>query len=162
MVVSNLYKHYIRGTEKGAIVQLVQVILTSLTVAVSQGLSSSSRKVYISTRVLKHLYDKRPAEEFDFLIHNVHLIVRYPDTVYKNKVGKRGSYCFIKELKNTTYFCSIEEIEKDGSTALEVATFFRTDNDYLASYELLWEWKGGDLHRSAFDSGLTQPNRTPQ
>lgn len=162
MVVPHLYKQYIKGTEKGAIVQLVQVLLTNLTIAVSQGISYSNRKVYISTRVLKHLYDKRTAEEFEFLIHNVHLIVKYPDIIYKNKSSKSGNYCFVKELKNKKYLCSMQIIKKGDSTSWEVVTFFRTDSDYLKNFELLWEWKGGNLHRSAFDSGLTQPNRTPQ
>ncbi len=161
-VVTYLYKKHIKGTEKGAVVQVVQVFLCSLTMAVIKGISCPCNKVHVSTRVLKHIYDKRPAEEFDFLISNIHLVVKYPDSVFKNKDGKRGEFCFVKELKNNKYLCSLEIIEKDGVIFCEIATFFRVKNEYLKNYELLWEWKGGDLHRSAFDSGLTQPSSTLQ
>jgi hypothetical protein len=163
-VTPDLCDKYIRGTEKGAIVQNVQVFLCSLTSAVIRGISSGCGRVYINTRVLKHVYDKRPAEEFDFLTCNIHTIVKYPDAVYKNKNGKKGDYCFIKELKNMKYMCSVQVVRGDDASAqCEIVTFFRLQKEsYLKSYDLLWEWKGGDLHRSAFDADLHQPNRTPQ
>lgn len=161
-VVPHLYKKHIKGTEKGAIVQLVQVFLCNLTSAVINGVSCPCSRVHVNTRVLKHVYDKRPAEEFDFLITNLHLVVKYPDSVYKNQSGKRGEFCFVKEIKNRKYLCSLEINDKDEVTFCEVATFFRVADSYLKNYELLWEWKGGNLHRSAFDSGLTQPSDTLQ
>ena|SRR3990167_8571557 len=161
-VIPELHRKYIRGTEKQAIVQLVQAFLCNLTAAVTAGISCPCTKVYINTRVIKHVYDKRPAQEFDFLVANCHTIVKYPDTIYRNKGNKRGSFAFVKMLKNEKYFCSIELIAKDETTQCEVATFFRTNDAYLKNFELLWEWKGGDLHRSAFDSGLPQPSSTLQ
>ncbi len=160
--ISYLCKKYIKGTEKKAIVQLVRVFLCGLTNAVLGGISFPSNRVYINTRVVKHVYDKKPAEEFDFLVNNTHLIVKYPDKIYKNRDGKRGEYCFVKDIKNQKYFCSIEIIQKGNSPQLEVVTFYRIEEDYLKNYELLWEWKGGNLHRSAFDAELPQPNSTPQ
>ncbi len=161
-VISDLHKKYVRGTEKRAIVQVVQAFLCNLTVSVASGIFCPCNKVYISTRVIKHVYDKRPAEEFDFLMSNGYLIVKYPDSVYMNKNNKRGSYLFVKKIESSKYACSIEIIKKDNTAQCEVATLFRTNEDYLRNYELLWEWKGGNLHRSTFDSGLTQPSNTPQ
>ncbi len=98
----------------------------------------------MSTRVLKHMYDKRPAEEFDLMTEVMFDVVKYPSKIYKNKDGKRGSFLFVKEVKNSKCLVSIETIhDKKAATHCEVATFFRTDDDYLANYELLWEWKGG-------------------
>jgi hypothetical protein len=98
----------------------------------------------VNTRAIKHAYDKRPAQEYDFLIQHLHQVIKYPDKIYKNKRGKRGSYCFIKQIKNELCFCSIEVLSKDGeSEVCEVVTFFTTDESYLISYELLWEWKDG-------------------
>jgi hypothetical protein len=95
---------------------------------------------------LKHVYDKRPAEEFDFMIENIHVLIKYPKYVYLNKSGKKGHYCFVGELKNYKYLCSIE-VKDDESIAasyIEVVTFFRLQKEnYLDHYELLWEWKGG-------------------
>lgn len=147
-IVVYLNKKYIKGTTKKAVVQLVQVHLCHLTAAVVKGIGLTCNKVYLSTRVLKHLYDKRPAEEYDLMIENILDLVKYPSKIYKNKEGKRGSYLFVKEVKNSKCVTSIEvmETEMEGkkiATHCEVATFFRTDEDYLANYELLWEWKGG-------------------
>ncbi|MEK7105928.1 MAG: hypothetical protein AAB895_01045, partial [Patescibacteria group bacterium] len=93
----------------------------------------------------------------------VHLITKYPDKVYKNKLGKRGEYCLVKSIKNNNYLCSIEVVQGESESQLEIVTFFRVNDDnYLKNYDLLWEWKGGDLHRNAFDSDLTRPNSIPQ
>jgi hypothetical protein len=109
-----------------------------------KGISLSCNKVYLNTRVLKHLYDKRPAEEFDLMTENIFDIVKYPSKIYKNKDGKRGSFCFVKEIKNSKCMVSLETMHNNGQvTHCEVVTFFRADEEYLANYELLWEWKGG-------------------
>ena len=42
----------------------------------------------------KYLYDKKPAEEFDFIIDNLHQIVIYPDNIYKNKRPQTGRFLF--------------------------------------------------------------------
>jgi hypothetical protein len=104
-------------------------------------------KVYINTRVIKHIYDKRPAEEFDYCVENAVATVKYPDKIYKNKGGKRGSYCFVKEVKNCKCLVSVESVETpdDGQPPhFVVVTFFRVDDAYLKDYELLWEWKDGN------------------
>lgn len=144
-VVFHLYKKYVRHTPKKGIVQIIQVYLCHLTSAVAKGIDAPCNKVYLSTRVVKHVYDKRPAEEFDFMLKSVPSIIKYPDRIYKNKGGKRGSYCLVKTISNYKCLVSLEviEMEDEKTTHFEVATFFRTDDDYLASYELLWEWKGG-------------------
>ncbi len=145
-VIPELYKKYVKGTEKGAIVQDVQVLICNLTSAVILGIQANCNRVYISTRVLKHVYDKRPAEEFDFLIDNVHQFIKYPTQIYRNRNGKKGDYCFIGEAKNNKYICSIEikKDEQDAHSHCEVVTFFRIQKEsYLDNYELVWEWKGG-------------------
>ncbi|MBU2545173.1 hypothetical protein KKC65_01805 [Patescibacteria group bacterium] len=88
----------------------------------------------------KTCYDKKPAEQYDFIIRNLHTIVKYPDSIYKNKDGKRGDFCLVKELKNKKYLCSIED---KGMGEISIATAFRTDDKYLGKYELLWSWKDG-------------------
>ncbi len=144
-VTEELANRYVRNTYKDAIVQEVQALLCEITIATMKGIGCTGRKTYINTRVLKHIYDKRPAEEFDFLLANISKIVKFPDTVFKNKNPKRGDYIFLKALKNNKYLCSVEEIsDKKDDCHFEVATFFRLRKEsYLASYNLLWEWKGG-------------------
>lgn len=146
-IIPELCEKYIRGTEKYAIVQDVQVLLCNLTYAVNSGIGISCNRVYINTRVLKHIYDKRPAEEFDFLIENIHTVVKYPKYVYLNKTGKKGNFCFVSDLNNNLYMCSVElkKDENNNHSHCEAVTFFRIQKEnYLENYELLWEWKGGE------------------
>ena len=144
--ISHLYKQYIHGTLKKAMVQLVTVLLCHLTHTVAKGINAKCKKVYINTRAIKHLYDKRPAQEFHFLVENADQITKYPDRVYQNKIGKRGCYCFVKNIGDDLWLVSLEVIQ-DGnqdSTHYEVVTFFRTDENYLADFELLWKWEVGN------------------
>lgn len=143
-----LHLDYIRNTEKKAIVQMVNVFLVHLTVAVVKGVHFPCNKVYLNTRVLKHVYDKRPAEEYDFLLHHITDVVKYPDCIYRNKPGKRGEFCFVKETKNSRLFVSVEIAKtavEDGKIThqCEVVTFYRINESYLRNYDLLWEWKDG-------------------
>jgi hypothetical protein len=143
-MLRNLFKNHVRGTEKKALVPIVESLLCHPTIAVAKGINVEVSKVYISTRVIKHIYDKRTAEEFDFLLGVIPTIVKYPDKVYRNKSGKRGELCFVKTVKNQKCLCSIEQILIRGKPShFETVTFFRTEDSYLAKYELLWEWKGG-------------------
>jgi hypothetical protein len=144
-IIPELHAKYIRGSEKKAIVQFVQAFLCHLTVAVVKGIGCSCNRVHINTRVLKHAYDKRPAQEFDFLIENLHTVVKYPEKVYRNKSGKKGEFCFVKNIGDAPCFCSVQVIEEESMEPIcEIVTFFIPGSGYLDSYELLWEWKGGD------------------
>lgn len=145
-VIPELHDKYVKGTEEKAIVQSVQVLICNLTVAVAKGIESGCNRVYINTRALKHIYDKRPSEEYDFLIEHAHQVIKFPEQVYKNKSGKKGSYVFARTIKNKKYLCSIEVVKNtDESLHCEVVTFFRArKEDYLKGYELLWEWKDGN------------------
>ncbi len=146
-VLKYLYKNYIINTKSKAIVTDITVVLCLLTNQVNKtvfnccGLS----KVYVGTRVLKHLYDKKPAEEFIFIINSLHRIVKYPDKIYKNKNTKRGDWVFVKKIKNEQYICSLGVESQDNDRYLEVATVFRIRKEsYLKSYEFLWSWEDGN------------------
>jgi len=125
------------------------VFVCNLTNEVKKVCGLDSSRAYLNTKILKHLYDKKPAEEFDFIIRNVHTITKYPDKIYKNRASKRGAFCLVKKLKGDLYFCSIEvaqEISLDGFAENRnyIVTCFRLRNEnYLKNYELLWSWKGG-------------------
>lgn len=149
-----------------------KLLLCVLTVAVSQGIDiNCERHVYLTSRVLKHLYDKKPAEEFSFVLNHFSEIVRYPDRIYKNKKEKRGEYCFVKKIGNEDYFCSLEIVkihpacfgqaifgiskfgESKEKDEIQIATAFRLrDNKYIKKYTLLWNWGDGNPHRSVFDT----------
>jgi len=138
-IVQELFEKHIKRTTKDAIVSDITIFLCHLTYAVSKN-NNFPPKVYLKTRVLKHIYDKRPAEEFDRILIYLKKIVRYPDCVYKNKNPKRGDYVFTKVINGERYLCSLE----DYNGSLNVTTVFRLRKEnYIKSYDLLWSWRGG-------------------
>jgi hypothetical protein len=144
-VIHELFEKHIKHTKEKEIVPLETVYICRLTYSVLNVLGFGDSKVHVSTKVLKHLYDKKPAEEFDFLINSLPAIIKYPDRVYKNKISKRGDFCLVKRLKGFSYLCSVEFCEDAGEMRVCVVTAFRVrDEAYLKKYELLWSWKGGD------------------
>ncbi|MFA6048222.1 MAG: hypothetical protein WCV59_04670 [Parcubacteria group bacterium] len=137
--VQELFEKHIKGTAKDAIVADVTIFLCHLTYAVSKN-NNFPPKVYLKTRALKHIYDKRPAEEFDRILIYLKKLVRYPDCVYKNKNPKRGDYVFTKTINGEQYLCSLELY--DG--CFNIATVFRLrKKNYIKSYDLLWSWRDG-------------------
>jgi hypothetical protein len=140
------FKRHIEHTEKDSLVVEETLAVCNLSRKVVTFLDALSPKVYITTRALKHLYDKRPAQEFDFILHNMHVIIKFPDDIFRNKTGKRGDCCFVKEFKGVKYFLSLQKIEPldplEDTERYYVATCFRTDDAYLKKYEKIWCWKG--------------------
>ena len=142
-VLAELYEEYVYRTLPKAVVINETVFLCHLTWAVARVINSKVMKVYVSTRMLKHLYDSRPAEEFIFVVENLHTIVKYPNQIYKNKNSKRGDFCFVKELKGSRYIASVEAPKGEGERVF-VATAFRLRKEsYLNNYKLLWSWRDG-------------------
>lgn len=156
MILRNFFKNYIDGTTEKAIVVDRKIFLRHLTQAVLNGIKTEGNLsgVYVTSRSLKHLFDKKPAEEFMFILDNLHKIVKYPDKIYKNKDAKRGFFCFVKRIGDFEYLCSLEiVILSDGKKEIQTATAFRLrDEKYIKKYTLLWDWGNGDPHRSALDA----------
>lgn len=146
-----LFKKYIRNTEEKAPVLERTIVVAKLTNAVKTAISFPTHKVYVTTRILKHLYDKKPAEEFDSILKYFPQLIRFPDNIYANKDSKRGSICFSKKIRGQLYWCSIEHTpERDPQETCDgmnyVVTAFRIregKESYVDSYKLIWSWKGG-------------------
>jgi len=116
-VVLELFESRIKNTKEKEIVALESVYICRLTRAVLSVLGFSDSKVHINTKVLKHLYDKKPAEEFDFVIRNLHTIIKYPDHIYKkNGIQPLGKPCvypskrFLCCKRAGYFFCARSEI----------------------------------------------------
>jgi len=139
-VLRELFDLYIKSTDENSIVENQTISFCHLTNSVVRGLNISESKVYVTSRMVKHLFDHKPAEEFHFIIDFLHKVVKYPDKIFQNKSGKRGGFCFVKKIKNNNYLCSIEIVQNEG---LFVATAFRLrKQSYLDNYKLMWSWKG--------------------
>ena len=148
--VIRLYRLHIKNTEEKQPVADRTTLLCTVTNVVKKVCLFKTSKIYVNTKALKHLYDKKPAQEFNFIIRNIHTIVKYPDHIYNNKSSKRGDYIFTKLIKKDIYLCSVEIVDNasiNGYTehANFVVTCFKVrDKKYLKKYDLMWSWKGGD------------------
>lgn len=177
--LKGFFKKYIQGTPEKAMVADRKMFLCRLTFAVQKGINLPEpiRGVYITSRCLKHMFDKRIAEEFMFLLDYMHEIAKYPNKIYKNKDSKRGGYCFVKRIGDTEYLCSLEivkippaifgeanlGISELGTNKeieeIQIATAFRLrDDKYIKNYTLLWDWGDGNPHRSALDAPKESTN----
>ena len=163
--LADFFAEYIKDTQEKANVPDRKLFLCRLTMAVAKGINieESARGVYITSRCLKHLFDKKPAEEFLFILKHLYEIVRYPDKIYLDSREKRGEFCFIKTIGNSEYFCSIEKVRTPVVVSeIQIATVFRLrDDKYIKKYTLLWDWGNGAPHRSALDTP-EESTSTPQ
>jgi hypothetical protein len=144
--LKKFHTQYIKDTRPKALITLVEMHLCNLTTAVTGVLSSSKTptpkyKVLVSSKALKHLYDKKPAEEYDYMLTHAHTFVKYPDKIYINRDGKRGDYIFIKDISGEIWLCSIE---KEKEHCYLVTCFRLHKESYLKNYKLIWSWKIGD------------------
>lgn len=138
----NFFNKYIRGTAYKAYVFESKHFICEIDIF----------SVYISTRALKHLFDKKPAEEFSFILEHFTQLVIDPDKIYRNKLEKHGDMCFVTKIDNYEYICSLQKISEDE---LQIVTAFRLrDEDYIKKYTLLWNRGSGKPHRHAIDSTL--------
>jgi hypothetical protein len=173
-ILKVLFEEYVNGTPEKAVVIDKRISLCNLTYAVMRGINiePENKNVFICSRVVKHLYDKKPAEEFNFLLEFLHKIVRYPDKIYKNQDSKRGEFCFAKMINGQDYLCSLEVVkippvilgvaqfgiskfgQEKEMIEIHVVTAFRNrkSDKYLKNYTLLWDWGTGNPHRSALDT----------
>ena len=163
MYLREFFKKYIEGTPEKAIVPDRKMFLCCLSNAVTKGLiiDNSIKNVYITSRCIKHLFDKKPAEEFLFIIRHLYEIVKYPDKIYKNKTTKRGEFCFLKKIEKEEYLCSLEIVRISVAILeeIQIATAFRLrDEKYLKNYTILWNWGSGAPHRSALDAPKESTN----
>ena len=147
-ILKKLFQNHIEGTKAKEIVTNVEVLVCYLTSDVKMAGNFTSLKVYANTRMLKHLYDKKPAEEFYFILQNLDKIASHPDHLYRNLSSKRGDIGLLKKIDGEFYFCSLEKSSQKEKlkNSNHVSTCFRLrkkkKNNYLKNYKLFWSWKG--------------------
>jgi len=116
------------------------------------GINYLNGGVCLTTQSLKHLFDKKPAEEFMFILDHLYSITKYPNQVYRNKKGGRGQFCLVTKIKGDQYICIIE-IDQNAVREVYIPTVFRIrDRNYLSNYTLLWDWGNGEPHRHVTNS----------
>jgi hypothetical protein len=140
-----LHEDYIKRTKPEAFVLQAKKCVTKTNRKTRKALHCKAKKTYITTRALKHLYDKKPAEEFDFMLDNIISIVRTPDYLYGDTQDRRNRFCLVKHIEEYRYLVAIEIIERNTEKEeIQIVTAFRVrDEKYLRNYDLLRSWRDG-------------------
>lgn len=146
MTLQKFHTKYIKGTIRGAFVADGEMRICNLTLTVAEIITEGQVgeekiQVLINTRILKHLYDKKPAEEYDQILNNVRELIKRPEHIFKNRDTKRGDFVFVKSFAGEEWFCSLQHV----APQYYLITCFRLrKRSYLNNYDLIWSWKDGD------------------
>ena len=147
--IQKIFKKCVRDTALEAVVRNITVVAGMLPPLLSEKIDAANPRIYITTRVIKHLYDKKPAEEFDFVLENIPNLLAHPDRLYRNKGDKRGQFCLMKQIEGREYFVSLELADGKYGKELQLVTAFRVRSEpYLKEYDLLWSRRDGEIHSS--------------
>lgn len=147
MTLEYIHRKYIRYTGEKALIQKKVFFLCSLYSSVKNECLISNKSVSLSTVMLKHLYDKKPAEEYDKILLCIKDSVRHPEEIYKNKENKTGGFCFVKSFLNQKYFTVLQESHAEQTNYI-VTSFRIRKEQYLKGYEKIWERESDNLHRN--------------
>ena len=146
MIQFQYYKLYIKGTARQQIIPLERNFLcnikSSLKTILCANSSCTDRGVYLSTKSLKHIYDRHIYDkgnfsEFIIILQNITRIIRYPDEVRMDTQSKRGDFLFVKKIEEQVYFASLQ-IAPNGD--IEVVSSSATGERYIKKFTLLWSW----------------------
>lgn len=118
-----LFKKHVESTTKEGSVAYERSYLCNLKKKTLQASNLISKKVYISSLTVKHMYDKRIAFEFFTIMDNIHNFLKYPDMICENKPGnkKRADVAFIKKIDDHYFVCLLENDKKMGDISVVTA-----------------------------------------
>jgi hypothetical protein len=141
--IEEVVSRYIKDTPRKGYVKDLRVKVCDIPRKLKGKLKVADKRVYVTTKSLKHLYDVRPAEEFDFIVSNIDSFILKPMKIYEDKAGKTGSVCFYKEIGEEAYFCILEVTPKSTHivSAYRLSEVLEKRKNYLAGYKLIWSWK---------------------
>lgn len=142
--LKKIVDRYIRNTPRKGFVKDLRIKICEFSHKFKGKLKLKDRRVYITTKSLKHLYDVRKSKEFNFIVANIESLILNSIRVYRNKEGKNGNLCFYIEIEDRSYFCIIE-IRTNANYLVSVYKLSPVEvkrKNYLAGYKLLWSWKG--------------------
>ena len=145
--VHDLYEKYIAHTVREELISLEKRYVCNVRRSVGkimrQRKLGRNRHVYLSTKALKHIYDrhifdKRTPEDFLAILDNLIQIIKYPDRVYRNNPGKSGDFLFAKEIYGRIYLVILEVVSHENETTIEIVSASFTKERYLKKFALLW------------------------
>ncbi|HRN70429.1 MAG TPA: hypothetical protein PLS49_04535 [Candidatus Woesebacteria bacterium] len=100
--LQNLIEKYIEGTKPKQYIKVFNFLISHLTSKVKRSIKIKSSKVYITSKALKHIYDrhcydKNQNDVFNTIINNLPDIIKNPDIIRNNKEGKKGQLYLLKK-----------------------------------------------------------------
>jgi hypothetical protein len=147
-----LHEQFINGTKEKEYVKVFTHLLCPISKEVKKAVGAKYVKVYITSKVLKHIYDlhfyvKHQMDIYVFIIKNLHLIVKDPDMVRKNidSQKKRAQIVFFRVIDGENYVCPLEiEQFRKGKKIKErlcVVTAFkeRRGGNYLSGTDIYYQ-----------------------
>ena len=140
MLIDNFFNTYIRDTKYKENVLFHRISICVLNINIQKVIASNGGEVFISTRSLKHIYDRHVFEKgminnFYLILNNFFEIINNPDKIYKNKIGKRGDFLFAKKIDNVVCISTLEIINYNE---IDVVSVFTGGEKYLSKFTLLW------------------------
>jgi len=141
--LTKVIERNIKNTPRKGYVKALRINVGSITQRLKSKIKALNLNVYVTTKSLKHMYDQRSAQEFDFIISSLEKVISQPHIIYKNKSGKTGDFCFYYESQSNYYFY-VFEINEHGVylvSAYRLSSLEEKRKNYLDSYKLLWSWK---------------------
>lgn len=136
-------QRHIKGTPKKGYVKDLRIKICDIPHRVKSKIKVKDERVYITTKSLKHLYDVRTAQEFDFIISNFDSAITNPTAIYKDKGGKTGDLCLYVEFEKSAYFYVLNLQQNIYIvSAYRLSDINKKRKSYLSGYKLLWSWKG--------------------
>lgn len=145
--IRDLYKKYIAHTGPKALTPTKKLYLCNVRRTSGKIMRrrkrSTNRRVYISTKALKHVYDrhifdKHTPEDFLLILENLTDIIKRPDRIYRNNPDKRGDFLLVKNIHQRTYLISVEIVVNKEDTSIEIVSASFTRERYLKKFNLLW------------------------
>lgn len=136
-------RRYIKNTPRKGYVKDLRIKIGEIPHKLRGKIKPHDQRVYITTKSLKHMYDMRSAQEFDFIIRSLETVIINPLRIYNNKEGKSGDKCLYFEIDNNAYFY-ILDIKPDGIyivSSYRLSEVLEKRKNYLSGYKLLWSWK---------------------
>jgi hypothetical protein len=99
--------------------------------------------IYISTRSLKHVYDKRPSVAIEYL-DILYDALSQPDLILFGKSSGKADFIFCKKLREDKWLvCPIGISYKKNKRFLFCFTFFPARQNYIKKSAILWSREDG-------------------
>jgi len=136
-----LYRKHILNTRWKERIYETEITICHIKPPVKIALNIQASKVTLTSISLKHIYDKhifktKQKDNFDFIIKHLQTVIKNPDIVKLNKKGRRGDYCFIKEIDKTAVTCTLQKV---SGKLFIVTAFILTDKGYLRETKTIWK-----------------------